>query len=113
MQLALNLYIRSLETERYPIDNLTDNTVMYLIGALYAQLGENKKAVLYLSRLVDDKRGTAGEPKLVKDARKLWQQVREAEQEKQPEQPAQAEEKAIPAKKSGRSQKKSGLRRWF
>ena len=113
MQLALNLYIRSLETERYPIDNLTDNTVMYLIGALYAQLGENKKAVLYLSRLVDDKRGTAGEPKLVKDARKLWQQVREAEQEKQPEQPAQAEEKAIQAKKSGRSQKKSGLRRWF
>ncbi len=113
MGTALNLYIRSLENERYPIENLTDNMVMYLIGALYAQLGENKKAVLYLSRLVEDRRGTAGEPKLVKDARKLWQQVREEEQEKQPEQPAETEKKATLAKKSAAPKKKSGLRRWF
>lgn len=40
---ALNLYIRSLETEHYPIENLTDTMVTYLIGALYAELGDRKR----------------------------------------------------------------------
>ena len=113
MKQALGLYVRSLETELYPIDHLTDNMVMYLVGALYARIGENKKAVMYLSRLVDDKYGTAREPKLVMDARKLWQQVREEEQKKQPPKAAEAEGNTARAKKQGTEKKKSGFRRWF
>lgn len=76
---ALELYVRSLEKERYPIDTLTDSMVMYLIGALYADLGEREKAVLYLSKLVGEEKNSVGigNDKLYRDARRLWQSVRE------------------------------------
>lgn len=123
LEKALNLYIRSLETERYPIDTLTDSMVMYLIGALYADLGVRDKAVLYLSRLVDEKnRRNLTDEKLYRDARRLWQAVREGtaetvggtEPEAKAEQEQAAKEKAaVPAKKAAPAKKKSGFSRWF
>ena len=124
----MNLYIRSLETERYPIDTLTDSMVMYLIGALYADLGVRDKAVLYLSRLVDEKnRRNLTDEKLYRDARRLWQAVREgtaetvggtepeakAEQEQAAKEQAAKEKATVPAKKAAPAKKKSGFSRWF
>ena len=43
MQKAAELYDLSLTTERYPIGNLTDNTAMYLVGAIYYRLGDFEK----------------------------------------------------------------------
>lgn len=112
---ALNLYIRSLETERYPIDNLSDTMVMYLIGALYAELGDRKKAVLYLSDIVSDKNNAITDAKLAKDARRLWQAVREQNQEKVQEDASQEQAVQHTVKKSSpaKPKKKSGLSRWF
>ena len=121
LEKALNLYIRSLETERYPIDTLTDSMVMYLIGALYADLGVRDKAVLYLSRLVEEKnRSPVANDKLYRDARRLWQAVREGtadsvdgtEPEAKAEQEAR-EKASAPAKKAAPVKKKSGFGRWF
>lgn len=120
---ALSLYIRSLETERYPIGHLTDNMVIYLIGALYAQLGERQKAALYLSNLMGEKNNATVDAKLAKDVRRLWQEVREEgkeQEEKEPKKKQAAPKKAsAPASKaaakssSPKSKKKSGLGRWF
>ena len=125
---ALELYVRSLETEHYPVGNLTDTTAMYLVGALFARLGNYKQSVMYLSRVIDDGESTAGNSKIVKDARKLWQDVRElnqADEAAKKKNPAPkkaaaalakpAEKKAAPkAKKAApKAKKKSGLRRWF
>lgn len=131
LEKALKLYIRSLETERYPIDTLTDSMVMYLIGALYADLGDREKAVLYLSRLVDEKRrNPAGSEKLYRDARRLWQAVRESNKEADEEygsaaagRPGQGKgakdsrdgmvKEAPAAKKAAPAKKKSAISRWF
>ena len=118
---ALKLYVRSLETERYPIDTLTDSMVMYLIGALYADLGIRDKAVLYLSRLVDEKnRSPVADDKLYRDARRLWQAVRESGHEQENKDADEAGDKreeksaaAAPAKKVAPAKKKTGFSRWF
>lgn len=73
---ALEMYERSLASERYPIDNLTDSMVMYLIGALHARLGQRDQAIMYLSRLVGDKEAKISDAKLYQDARRLWQDIR-------------------------------------
>ncbi len=121
LEKALKLYVRSLETERYPIDTLTDSMVMYLIGALYADLGIRDKAVLYLSRLVDEKnRSPVAEDKIYRDARRLWQAVRESGHEQEGKEADGAGEKreakagaAAPAKKAAPTKKKTGFSRWF
>ena len=112
---ALNLYIRSLETEHYPIDNLTDTMVTYLIGALYAELGERKKAVLYLSNIVGDKKNPITDAKLAKDARRLWQAVREQNQEESAQENVSQEQNhhTVVKKAAAKPKKKSGLSRWF
>lgn len=66
---SLQLYELSYVTERYPIDSLTDSTVMYLIGVLHEMLGNRERAVLYLSRLVSDKSIKASGSKVYQDAR--------------------------------------------
>ena len=112
---ALNLYIRSLETEHYPIENLTDTMVTYLIGALYAELGERKKAVLYLSNIVGDKKNPITDAKLAKDARRLWQAVREQNQEESAQENVSQEQNhhTVVKKAAAKPKKKSGLSRWF
>lgn len=115
LEKTLNLYERSLQTERYPIDNLSDKMVTYLIGALYADLGDNKKAVLYLSKLVGNKQTPILDERIARDARRLWQEVREreaanVEEEVQPKADERLEVKAV---KKTATKKKSGLRRWF
>ncbi len=120
LEKTLKLYERSLETERYPIESLTDNMVMYLIGALCADLGDNKKAVIYLSKLVGSKNAPAGNDKISRDARRLWQEVREREQESlpdteqhKPEPRAQSSRKTTAKKTAASAKKKNGFGRWF
>lgn len=120
---ALELYIRSLETERYPIENLTDTMVTYLIGALYAELGERKKAAIYLSNIVGDKESSAADGRLAKDARRLWQELREHPEDDSSEEDAdkgngqqaakKPADKAEAHKAAAKPKKKSGIKSWF
>ena len=79
------------------------------------------KAVLYLSRLVEEKnRSPVANDKLYRDARRLWQAVREGTADSvdgtEPEakaEPEAREKASAPAKKAAPVKKKSGFSRWF
>lgn len=82
---AISLYDRSLMTERYPINGLSDNTVIYLIGAIYYRLHDFEKSTQYLSRIIGDQRIRDEDIVLYKRARDLWQRVREENKEEAPQ----------------------------
>lgn len=115
---AVELYERSLMRERYPIDNLTDDMVTYLLGALYADLGDDKKAIIYLSKLTGNNSQPVANDKLARDARKLWQEIRArghfddnvSEPESESGKGVKGGRKAA-GKSSGK--KKKGLSKWF
>lgn len=73
---ALEYYDKSLTTERYPIGSMTDNAVMYLIGALHYKTGDLEKATQYLSRIVGSEKARL-EPNIYNRARDLWQDIRQ------------------------------------
>ena len=122
-QEALELYKRSLATEHFPIGNMTDTMVAYLIGAINVRLGNYKQAVQYLSSIVDEN-NTLGDSRVARDARRLWQEVRDkSKDEEKKDKPntnkaaashsaSKAKEKSK-AKPAAKSKKKSGLGKWF
>ena len=77
MEHAAELYDQSLMKENYPQGAMTDNMVVYLIGAIYYRLGNLEKATQYLSRIIGDNNIRSMEPKTFDRARDLWQMVRE------------------------------------
>lgn len=77
LQRAAELYDRSLMTERYPINGMSDSMAMYLIGAIYYRMGELEKATQYISRIIGDQSIRDNDIKLYKRARDLWQTIRE------------------------------------
>ena len=81
LERAISLYDRSLMTERYPINGLSDNTVIYLIGALYYRLHDFEKSTQYLSRIIGDQRIRDEDIVLYKRARDLWQLIRDENKE--------------------------------
>lgn len=85
MQRAADLYDTSLMTERYPINGLSDNTVVYLIGAIYFRMQDYEKSTQYLSRIIGDQSIRDNDNRLYKRARDLWQTIREDTRDKNPE----------------------------
>lgn len=85
LERAISLYDRSLMAERYPINGLSDNTVIYLIGAIYYRLHDFEKSTQYLSRIIGDQRIRDEDIVLYKRARDLWQRVREENKEEAPQ----------------------------
>lgn len=85
LERAISLYDRSLMTERYPINGLSDNTVIYLIGAIYYRLHDFEKSTQYLSRIIGDQRIRDEDIVLYKRARDLWQRVRGEKKEEAPQ----------------------------
>ncbi|MCR5177197.1 MAG: DUF2225 domain-containing protein [Anaerovibrio sp.] len=78
---AIDYYERSLMTERYPVESLSDNTVMYLLATLFNRVGDRDHCVGYLSRLINDKELKMKDSKVYYDARKMWQDIRAEENE--------------------------------
>ena len=104
-----------------PVEVLAEGMVPHVICVREEELGVSDKAVLYLSRLVEEKnRSPVANDKLYRDARRLWQAVREGtadsvdgtEPEAKAEQAAR-EKASAPAKKAAPVKKKSGFSRWF
>ncbi len=82
---AAELYDQSLTTERYPLGQLSDTMVIYLMGAIYFRLGEAETATQYLSRIISDKDSRIQDRKLYERARYLWQDVRAARESQRAE----------------------------
>ena len=68
-------------TERYPQNGMSDDTAVYLVGAIYYRMHELEKATQYLSRLIGDQSLRDRDIQLYKRARDLWQSVREEQSE--------------------------------
>ncbi len=49
--------------------------VLYLLGELNRRLGNDKEAILYLSRVINDK--SINDPGIIRMARERWQEIRE------------------------------------
>ena len=81
MEKAAEFYDRSLMTERYPIGGMTDDTALYLVGAIYTRLQNYEKATQYLSRLIGDQGLRDRDIQLYKRTRDLWQTIRELKTE--------------------------------
>ena len=82
MEKAAELYADSLSRERYPIGNMTDNFVMFLIGAIYYRLKDYDKATQYISRLMSDNEVRTNDRQTYDKARDLWQTIREEKEGK-------------------------------
>lgn len=72
-------------TEHYPINGLSDNTVVYLIGAIYFRMQDYEKSTQYLSRIIGDQSIRDNDNRLYKRARDLWQTIREDTRDKNSE----------------------------
>lgn len=75
---AVGFYEDALMRESFPIGELTDNAVVYLVAAIYNRLGERTKATPYLSKLISDKSVREREPRIYDRARDLWGDMRAA-----------------------------------
>ncbi|MBQ3335849.1 MAG: DUF2225 domain-containing protein [Selenomonadaceae bacterium] len=75
---AVEFYEDALMRESFPIGELTDNAVMYLVAAIYNRLGDRKKATSYLSKLISDQGVREREPRIHDKARDLWGDMRAA-----------------------------------
>ena len=75
---AAGFYEDALMRESFPIGELTDNAVMYIVAAIYWRLGERQKATTYLSKLISDKGVREREPRIHDKARDLWGDMRAA-----------------------------------
>jgi hypothetical protein len=73
---AIEAYDKSLTTERYPIEQMTDVMVTYLVGALNYNIGEYTKATQYLSRVIGDQNARTAQSTIYEQARNLWQDIR-------------------------------------
>lgn len=76
LKMAAAYYEEALTTEHFPVDALTDNAVVYLIAAIYRRLGDEKKAKLYLSKIIGDQNVRTLEPRVYDKARDLWGDMR-------------------------------------
>ena len=75
---AIEFYEDALMRESFPIGELTDNAVMYIVAALCNRLGNRKKATSYLSKLISDQGVREREPRIHDKARDLWSDMRAA-----------------------------------
>ena len=80
---TVQLYERALMTERFPVESLSDNMVMYLLATMFNRLGDREHCTQYLGRMINDKELKISDNKLYNDARKLWQDIRAEEAELQ------------------------------
>ena len=74
---AAELYDKSLMTERYPINGMSDTMAMYLIGAIYFRMKDYEKSTQYISRIIGDQNIRNNEVQIYKRARDLWQDIRQ------------------------------------
>ena len=78
---AAELYDRSLTTEEYPQNGMSEGLCMFLIGAIYYRKGDIEKSTQYLSRIIGDQSLRTSDSKLYDRARNLWEDVRAAKKE--------------------------------
>ncbi len=73
---AIQFYEEAYSTERFPIGNLSEVRVAYLLGELHRRVGEYGEAVRWFDKAVNNPKSFA-EPAIVKMARDQWSYAKE------------------------------------
>lgn len=71
---ALDKYLEAYDKERFPLENMDEATVTYLIGELHRRLGNFEEAVVWFSKVINSRVGSERVQKL---AREQWHLVKE------------------------------------
>lgn len=81
IQHALDHYLIAYEKEQFPIGNLNEIKLMYLIGELYRRVAKYNEAIIWLNRVVSSPERHSN-PIIEKLARDQWMTLREAAKSK-------------------------------
>lgn len=73
---ALEHYKVAYDQEPFPLGNLTDLALRYLIGELSRRLGDHREAIQWFNRVVSDSKSRL-EPKITNMAREQWRLAKE------------------------------------
>ncbi len=76
MKLTVSEYLQSYSTEDYEFTNMSQIKILYIIGDLFKRLGDEKQAVLYLSKVIHNKEESV-EKRVIALAKEVWQDIRE------------------------------------
>ncbi|MFD1737765.1 DUF2225 domain-containing protein [Bacillus salitolerans] len=76
MKLAVLEYVQSYGNEDYKSTEMSELRLLYLIGDLYRRLGDDKQAIIYLSKVIQKKNQTI-EYGIIEKARDVWTEIRE------------------------------------
>lgn len=76
LEKAAELYEISLNEERWPIGKISDDTALYLLGAIRFMLGDLDKATVNISRIIGNQRLRISAPKIYKKARYVWEEIK-------------------------------------
>lgn len=73
---ALDHYKVAYDQETFPLGNLTELALRYLIGELFRRLGDYREAIQWFNRVVSDSKSRL-EPKIANMAREQWRLAKE------------------------------------
>ncbi|WP_456279342.1 DUF2225 domain-containing protein [Bacillus sp. AK128] len=76
MNMAVNAYVNSYLNEDFKETDMTEIKLLYLIGDLYRKLGDDRQAITYLTKVIQQENKTL-EKRMVVLARESWQELRE------------------------------------
>ncbi|NLK21301.1 MAG: DUF2225 domain-containing protein [Epulopiscium sp.] len=74
LRYALEKYLEAFSKERFPLENMDEPTVRYLIGELYFRLGNYEEAAMWFSKVLNI-RGAS--ERIMNLTREQWQLVKE------------------------------------
>ena len=74
---AAELYEKSVMTEHYPINGMSDMMAIYMTGAAYYRLENYEKATQMLSQIMSDQEVRKNDAKLFERTQNLWLELRE------------------------------------
>ena len=77
LRLAAEFYEKSVMTEHYPINGMSDSMALYIAGAAYYRMGDYEKATQMLSQIMSDQEVRKNDEKLFERAQNLWIDLRE------------------------------------
>lgn len=77
LKIAADTYEKSIMTERYPQNGMSDTMAIYLVGAIAFRMGDIERAGKFISRIIGDANVRNYDIPMYKRAKNLWESIRE------------------------------------
>jgi uncharacterized protein (DUF2225 family) len=76
IKLAISEYVQSYSNDDFKTTEMSEIKLLYVIGELYKRLGDDKQAMVYLSKVIHRKEGSL-EKRMIEMAKDSWAEIRE------------------------------------